>query len=218
MRAVGRYDVVGMEEVAPSIRFPFYSLLFCAGGAAGDQQAATFGQGCLRPGAAKNTYGTGCFLLLRHGQQAGRVGQQAPDHYRLGHRRRDHLLPGRMRVHRQGSGPVASRRPGHHLPPLRFARPKQKAEKETRARKEDFRFPLSALPPLAGGSSSLARLAGALTGHRKSLWLRAVPSLLSSSQFVARNFHYPPSTTAQGPAARGPGGGWAPAARQPTIG
>ncbi len=37
--------------------------------AAGDQQAATFGQVCFRPGMAKNTYGTGCFLLLNTGQQ-----------------------------------------------------------------------------------------------------------------------------------------------------
>ncbi|MHB8867004.1 MAG: FGGY family carbohydrate kinase, partial [Pirellulaceae bacterium] len=36
-------------------------------GDAGDQQAATFGQACFEPGAAKNTYGTGCFLLLNTG-------------------------------------------------------------------------------------------------------------------------------------------------------
>ena len=34
------------------------------GGAAGDQQAALFGQTCFAPGEAKNTYGTGCFLLM----------------------------------------------------------------------------------------------------------------------------------------------------------
>ena len=39
-------------------------------GAAGDQQAATFGQACFEVGAAKNTYGTGCFLLMNTGQQA----------------------------------------------------------------------------------------------------------------------------------------------------
>ena len=39
------------------------------GGIAGDQQAATFGQACLKPGMAKNTYGTGCFMLLNTGQQ-----------------------------------------------------------------------------------------------------------------------------------------------------
>ena len=36
-------------------------------GAAGDQQAALFGQTCFRPGQAKNTYGTGCFLLMNTG-------------------------------------------------------------------------------------------------------------------------------------------------------
>jgi glycerol kinase len=36
-------------------------------GVAGDQQAALFGQACFRPGMAKNTYGTGCFLLLHTG-------------------------------------------------------------------------------------------------------------------------------------------------------
>ncbi len=38
-------------------------------GIAGDQQAALFGQGCVRPGQAKNTYGTGCFLLLQTGRR-----------------------------------------------------------------------------------------------------------------------------------------------------
>jgi glycerol kinase len=33
----------------------------------GDQQAATFGQACFEPGAAKNTYGTGCFMLMNTG-------------------------------------------------------------------------------------------------------------------------------------------------------
>jgi glycerol kinase len=36
-------------------------------GVAGDQQAALFGQGCFEPGMAKNTYGTGCFMLLNTG-------------------------------------------------------------------------------------------------------------------------------------------------------
>ena len=39
-------------------------------GIAGDQQAALFGQACLSPGLAKNTYGTGCFLLLNTGNEA----------------------------------------------------------------------------------------------------------------------------------------------------
>jgi glycerol kinase len=37
-------------------------------GAAGDQQASLFGQSCLTPGEAKNTYGTGCFLLMNTGE------------------------------------------------------------------------------------------------------------------------------------------------------
>jgi glycerol kinase len=38
-------------------------------GVAGDQQAALFGQGCFKPGMAKNTYGTGCFMLMNTGEQ-----------------------------------------------------------------------------------------------------------------------------------------------------
>ena len=40
------------------------------GGVAGDQQAALFGQACYRPGMAKNTYGTGCFMLMNTGESA----------------------------------------------------------------------------------------------------------------------------------------------------
>ena len=39
-------------------------------GVAGDQQAALFGQACFEPGLAKNTYGTGCFLLMNTGTEA----------------------------------------------------------------------------------------------------------------------------------------------------
>ncbi|WP_028986224.1 glycerol kinase GlpK [Thermicanus aegyptius] len=39
-------------------------------GNAGDQQAALFGQACFRPGMAKNTYGTGCFMLMNTGEHA----------------------------------------------------------------------------------------------------------------------------------------------------
>ncbi len=39
------------------------------GGAAGDQQSALFGQTCFAPGEAKNTYGTGCFLLMNTGEK-----------------------------------------------------------------------------------------------------------------------------------------------------
>jgi len=39
------------------------------GGIAGDQQAALFGQACFSPGMAKNTYGTGCFVLMNTGRE-----------------------------------------------------------------------------------------------------------------------------------------------------
>jgi glycerol kinase len=45
-------------------------------GIAGDQQAALFGQMCLRPGMSKNTYGTGCFLLQNIGTTPTRSQQQ----------------------------------------------------------------------------------------------------------------------------------------------
>ena len=39
-------------------------------GVAGDQQAALFGQACFEPGMSKNTYGTGCFMLMNTGEEA----------------------------------------------------------------------------------------------------------------------------------------------------
>ncbi|MBS3996633.1 MAG: glycerol kinase, partial [Hydrogenophaga sp.] len=39
------------------------------GGVAGDQQSALFGQACFTPGMAKNTYGTGCFMLMHTGER-----------------------------------------------------------------------------------------------------------------------------------------------------
>ncbi len=41
-------------------------------GVAGDQQAALFGQACFKPGTAKNTYGTGCFMLMNTGKNIQR--------------------------------------------------------------------------------------------------------------------------------------------------
>ena len=46
--------------VSEEVEIPIY-------GVAGDQQAALFGQACFEPGMAKNTYGTGCFLLMHTG-------------------------------------------------------------------------------------------------------------------------------------------------------
>lgn len=56
-------QVHGVATVAGVRGVPIASLV-------GDQQAALFGQGCIRPGMAKNTYGTGCFLLLHTGRKA----------------------------------------------------------------------------------------------------------------------------------------------------
>jgi len=57
-------------------------------GIAGDQQAALFGQACLEPGQAKNTYGTGCFLLLNTGERpiASRGGLITTIAWRIGGR------------------------------------------------------------------------------------------------------------------------------------
>ena len=46
----------------------FFGAPIAIGGAAGDQQAALFGQTCFEPGEAKNTYGTGCFMLMNTGE------------------------------------------------------------------------------------------------------------------------------------------------------
>lgn len=47
----------------------FFGAAIPIGGAAGDQQAALFGQTCFSAGEAKNTYGTGCFLLMNTGEK-----------------------------------------------------------------------------------------------------------------------------------------------------
>lgn len=47
----------------------FFGGPISVGGAAGDQQSALFGQACFHPGTVKNTYGTGCFLLMNTGEK-----------------------------------------------------------------------------------------------------------------------------------------------------
>ncbi|MBQ6834298.1 MAG: glycerol kinase GlpK [Lachnospiraceae bacterium] len=47
----------------------FFGTPILIGGAAGDQQAALFGQTCFEPGEAKNTYGTGCFMQMKTGER-----------------------------------------------------------------------------------------------------------------------------------------------------
>lgn len=68
-----------LPEVMPSSRvyaktvdYHFFGRETPISGIAGDQQAALFGQACFEPGMAKNTYGTGCFMLMNTGDKAVR--------------------------------------------------------------------------------------------------------------------------------------------------
>src|SRR5438105_7546596 len=57
-------EVRGSSEVYGETDAKLFGKAMRIAGIAGDQQAALFGQACFRPGGAKNTYGTGCFVLL----------------------------------------------------------------------------------------------------------------------------------------------------------
>jgi glycerol kinase len=66
-----------LPEVRPSseiygttVAYHFFGQEIPIAGAAGDQQAALFGQACFNEGMAKNTYGTGCFMLMNTGEKA----------------------------------------------------------------------------------------------------------------------------------------------------
>lgn len=75
-------DILGvpasmLPEVRPSsevysttVPYHFFGREIPIAGAAGDQQAALFGQACYEEGMAKNTYGTGCFMLMNTGEKA----------------------------------------------------------------------------------------------------------------------------------------------------
>ncbi|MGF3102960.1 glycerol kinase GlpK [Rossellomorea sp. DUT-2] len=75
-------DILGvpasmLPEVRPSsevygktVPYHFFGREIPIAGAAGDQQAAMFGQACYEKGMAKNTYGTGCFMLMNTGEKA----------------------------------------------------------------------------------------------------------------------------------------------------
>ena len=60
-------EVRASSEVYGETHTPAFSAPIPIAGAAGDQQAALFGQLCTRPGMVKNTYGTGCFMLMNTG-------------------------------------------------------------------------------------------------------------------------------------------------------
>ncbi|HEY1599852.1 MAG TPA: glycerol kinase GlpK [Pirellulales bacterium] len=63
-------EVRASSEVYGETSAELFGAPITIAGVAGDQQAATFGQACFDPGTAKNTYGTGCFMLLNTGEQA----------------------------------------------------------------------------------------------------------------------------------------------------
>jgi len=69
-------------------------------GILGDQQAALVGQTCFRPGEAKNTYGTGCFMLMNTGETAvqSRFGLLTTVAYRIGAARPCYALEGSVAV------------------------------------------------------------------------------------------------------------------------
>src|SRR5712671_1563889 len=61
--------IVSSSEVYGTARLPVVAGVAIAGDL-GDQQAALVGQACFKPGEAKNTYGTGCFMLMNTGEKA----------------------------------------------------------------------------------------------------------------------------------------------------
>jgi glycerol kinase len=63
-------QVVPSSEVLGETDAALFGRPLKIAGIAGDQQAATFGQACFAPGMAKNTYGTGCFMLMNTGTAA----------------------------------------------------------------------------------------------------------------------------------------------------
>lgn len=62
-------EVKSSSEVYGHTKTTLFAHKVPISGMAGDQQAALFGQMCIEPGAVKNTYGTGCFLLMNTGEQ-----------------------------------------------------------------------------------------------------------------------------------------------------
>ncbi|MBV1704435.1 MAG: glycerol kinase GlpK [Hyphomicrobiales bacterium] len=69
-------------------------------GILGDQQAALFGQACLKPGEAKNTYGTGCFMLMNVGEKpaASNAGLLTTLAYKIGDSKPVYALEGSIAI------------------------------------------------------------------------------------------------------------------------
>ncbi len=63
-------EVKASSEIVGHTKTTLFAHEIPIAGIAGDQQAALFGQQCIHPGMAKNTYGTGCFMLMNTGTKA----------------------------------------------------------------------------------------------------------------------------------------------------
>ena len=91
--------IVASSEVYGAVRTPAL-LGTSVAGILGDQQAALVGQACFRPGEAKNTYGTGCFLLMNTGEKpiASTAGLITTVAYQIAKERACYALEGSIAV------------------------------------------------------------------------------------------------------------------------
>jgi glycerol kinase len=91
--------IVASSELYGAIRTPALRGTSVAG-ILGDQQAALVGQACFRPGEAKNTYGTGCFLLMNTGEKpiASTAGLITTVAYKIDKERARYALEGSIAV------------------------------------------------------------------------------------------------------------------------
>ena len=96
-------EIRSSSEVYGETLPPLFGSPIPIAGVAGDQQAALFGQACLAPGMVKNTYGTGCFLLMNTGDRPVRSRHEllTTPAWRIGERiggRTDYALEGSVFV------------------------------------------------------------------------------------------------------------------------
>jgi len=91
--------IVSSSEVCGEAQLPCVAGVKIAG-ILGDQQAALFGQTCFSPGEAKNTYGTGCFLLMNSGERAvqSTCGLLTTVGYKLGSQNAIYALEGSVAI------------------------------------------------------------------------------------------------------------------------
>jgi glycerol kinase len=92
-------EVRSSSEVYGEVKLPSLAGVQIAG-ILGDQQAALVGQACFRPGEVKNTYGTGCFLLMNTGERAvpSNFGLLTTVAYKMGSARACYALEGSVAI------------------------------------------------------------------------------------------------------------------------